>query len=95
VVSVEVLVSVDGLAVSIGVVAGVIDSAGLVVTLVSVLVVVSVEVAGDALGFTTVLLFSVVSPGDAAGAAVSLFCSHATRSAALARMQIYFFIGFG
>jgi hypothetical protein len=37
----------------------------------------------------------VVSAGDAAGAAVSVFCSHATRSAALARMQIYFFIGCG
>ena len=33
--------------------------------------------------------------GEAAGATVSVFCSHATRRAALARMQIYFFIGFG
>ena len=57
-----------------------VDSAGLVV-------------AG---GFTTVVLFSVVvSAGEAAGATVSVFCSHATRSAALARMQIYFFIGYG
>ena len=64
-----------------GVVAGV-DSAGVVAT------VVSVVVAG---GFTTVVLFS--SAGDAAGATVSVFCSHATSSAALARMQIYFFIG--
>jgi hypothetical protein len=47
-------------------------------------------------GFTTVVLFSVVvSAGEAAGATVSVFCSHATRSAALARMQIYFFIGYG
>jgi len=27
------------------------------------------------------------------GSVVSVFCSHAARSAALARMQIYFFIG--
>ena len=44
-------------------------------------------------GFTTVVLFS--SAGEPAGATVSVFCSHATRSAALARMQIYFFIGYG
>jgi hypothetical protein len=50
--------------------------------------------AGD--GFTTVVLFSVLPPGDAAGVAVvSDFCSHAAKSAALARMQMYFFIGFG
>lgn len=57
-----------------------------------VLVVVSVEVppAGD--GFTIVVL---VSPGEAAGATVSVFCSHAAKSAALARMQIYFFISCG
>jgi hypothetical protein len=36
-----------------------------------------------------------VSAGEAAGAAVSVFCSHAARSAALARMQMYFFIGYG
>ena len=70
---------VAGVMVSIGV-----DSAG-VVAVVVVVVVVSVEVAG----------VSAVSAGDAAGAAVSVFCSHATRSAALARMQIYFFIGYG
>ena len=46
-------------------------------------------VAGD--GFTIVVL---VSPGDAAGVTVSVFCSHAARSAALARMQMYFFISF-
>jgi hypothetical protein len=64
------------------------DSAGLVVV-----VVLSVVDEG---GFTTVVLFSVVvSDGEAAGATVSVFCSHATRSAALARMQMYFFIGNG
>jgi hypothetical protein len=84
VLSVVVLVSeVAGVIVAIGV-----DSAGLVVV-----VVVSVEVAGE--GFTMVVLLSVVSLGDAAGATFSVFCSHATRSAALARMQMYFFIGYG
>ena len=73
---------VGGVMVSIGV-----DSAGVVTV-----VVVSEVVAG---GFTTVVLFSVVSAGDAAGVTVSVFCSHATRSATLARMQIYFFIGYG
>ncbi len=34
----------------------------------------------------------VVSLGEAAGVAVSVFCSHAARRAALARMQIAFFI---
>jgi hypothetical protein len=33
-----------------------------------------------------------VAAGLAAGSVVSVFCSHAERSAALARMQIYFFI---
>ena len=78
--------AVAGVIVAIGV-----DSAGVVVTVV-LLVVVSDVVAG---GFTTVVLLSVVSAGDAAGVTVSVFCSHAPRSAALARMQIYFFIGYG
>jgi hypothetical protein len=34
----------------------------------------------------------VVAAGLSAGSVVSVFCSHAVRSAALARMQIYFFI---
>lgn len=33
-----------------------------------------------------------VAVGLAAGSVVSVFCSHAARSAALARMQMYFFI---
>jgi hypothetical protein len=33
-----------------------------------------------------------VAAGLAAGSVVSVFCSHAARIAALARMQIYFFI---
>jgi hypothetical protein len=78
--------AVAGVIVAIGV-----DSAGVVVTVV-LLLVVSDVVAG---GFTTVVLFSVDSAGEAAGVTVSVFCSHATRSAALARMQIYFFIGCG
>lgn len=44
-------------------------------------------------GFTMVVLFSVFfSAGDEAGATTSVFCSHAPRSAALARMQSNFFI---
>jgi hypothetical protein len=84
---------VAGVIVSIGV-----DSAGVVMTVV-LFSVVSIVVAGEvsvvAGGFTTVVLFSVDSAGDAAGATVSVFCSHATRSAAPARMQMYFFIGYG
>lgn len=82
---------VAGVIVSMGV-----DSAGVVMTVV-LFSVVSIVVAGEvaAGGFTTVVLFSVDSAGDAAGATVSVFCSHATRSAALARMQMYFFIGYG
>jgi hypothetical protein len=48
------------------------------------------EVAGEAEGFTTVVLFSVFrsAPG-----VVSVFCSQAARrDAAPARMQMYFFI---
>ena len=33
-----------------------------------------------------------VASGEAAGVAVSVFCSHAASNAALARMQMYFFI---
>ena len=45
-------------------------------------------------GFTTVVLFSVFfSAGEAAGVfTVSVFCSHAAKSAALAKMQNNFFI---
>lgn len=54
------------------------------------------EPLAGAAGFTTVVLFSVFEAGEApgAGATVSVFCSHAARSAALARIQMYFFIGF-
>jgi hypothetical protein len=71
---------VAGVVVAIGV-----DSAGVIVAI-------GVDSAGVVV---MVVLFSVVSAGEAAGAAVSVFCSHATRSAALARMQMYFFIGYG
>lgn len=45
-------------------------------------------------GFTIVVLLSAFAAGDApaAGATVSVFCSHAARSAALARIPMYFFI---
>ena len=54
--------------------------AGLVVSVVVAGLVVSVVVAG------------VVAAGLAAGSVVSVFCSQAARSAALAKMQMYFFI---
>ena len=42
-----------------------------------------------------VVLFSVLVAGDAAGTTVSVRCSHAAKSAALAKMQMYFFmVGF-
>lgn len=41
-------------------------------------------------GFTTVVLFSVFF--SAGGLTVVVFCSHAPKSATLARMQINFFI---
>ena len=53
---------------------------------------------GDAAGDSevpaglSVVVGGVVAAGLAAGSVVSVFCSHAARSAALARMQIYFFI---
>ena len=40
----------------------------------------------------SVVVAGVVAAGLAAVSVVSVFCSHAARSAALARMQIYFFI---
>jgi hypothetical protein len=70
--------------------------------LVDVVVVVSVFVSAGfslitvvsffSVGFTIVVLFSVFFSAGAAGATVSVFCSHAPKSAALARMQISFFI---
>ena len=50
----------------------------------------SVVVAGLV---ASVVVGGLVASGVAAGSVVSVFCSHAARSAALARMQIYFFIG--
>jgi hypothetical protein len=61
---------------------GEVVSAGLVVVVVvSAGLVVVVVVSGEA-----------VAVGLAADSVVSVFCSHAIRSAALARMQMYFFI---
>jgi hypothetical protein len=62
---------------------------------------VSVAAAGDSLvaagasvaaGLVSVVAGAVVGAGVVAGATVSVFCSHAARSAAPARMQMYFFI---
>jgi len=56
----------------------------------------SVVVAGDSVVeaglVASVVVGGLVAAGLAAGSVVSVFCSHAARSAALARMQIYFFI---
>ncbi len=57
----------------------------------------SVVVAGDSvvvagLVVSVVVVGGLVAAGLAAGSVVSVFCSHAARSAALARMQMYFFI---
>jgi hypothetical protein len=46
--------------------------------------------AGD--GFTIVVFVSDLAAGEAPGATVSVFCSQAAKSAALARMQMYFFM---
>jgi len=45
-------------------------------------------------GLVVVVVVSAVAVavGLAAGSVVSVFCSHAARSAALAKMQMYFFI---
>ena len=48
--------------------------------------------AGLADSVVVVVVAGVVAAGLAAGSVVSVFCSHAARSAALARMQMYFFI---
>jgi hypothetical protein len=83
VVSVVVLVSeVAGVAVSIGVAVAI----GLIVAI-------GVDSAGLVAVVVVVLVSDeVVSDGEAAGVTVSVFCSQAARSAALARMQMYFFI---
>ena len=49
--------------------------------------------ASDAEGGVVVAAGGLVEAGVAAGSVVSVFCSHAARSAAPARIQIYFFIG--
>jgi hypothetical protein len=61
---------------------------------------VAVAIGVDSAGLVAVVVVvlvsdEVVSDGEAAGATVSVFCSQAARSAALARIQMYFFIGYG
>jgi hypothetical protein len=69
------------------------EGGGVVVVVVFVLVLVVSLVFSVEAGFTTVVLCSVFfSAGEDAGATTSVFCSHAPRSAALARMQNNFFI---
>ncbi len=48
--------------------------------------------ASVAAGLVSVVAGAVVGAGVAAGVTVSVFCSQAARSAAPARMQMYFFI---
>jgi hypothetical protein len=71
------------------VVPGVEVAAGLVVVVVLVLSEV-LGAVGD--GFTIVVLVWSGAGDAAAGAVVSVRCSQAAKSAALARMQMYFFI---
>ena len=53
----------------------------------------SVVEAGLAVSVVVVVVVGgLVAAGVAAGSVVSVFCSHAARSAAPARMQMYFFI---
>ena len=70
------------------------DGGGVVVVVVFVLVDVLVDsFVFSVVGFTMVVFVSFFSPGeDAAGATTSVLCSQAPRSAALAKMQINFFI---
>lgn len=66
-----------------------------VVLLFVVVLVVSLDFSTVAGGFTTVVLrstFFSAGAGELAGATTSVFCSQAPRSAALAKMQINFFI---
>ena len=66
---------------------------GLVVVFVFVVSLVSLVFSVVEGGFTTVVLCSVFfSAGELAGATTSVFCSHAPRSEALAKMQSNFFI---
>jgi len=67
------------------------DVAGVAVSI-GVMVAIGVDSAGLVV-MVVLVSVDVVSLGDAAGATFSVFCSHATRSAAPARMQMYFFIG--
>jgi len=48
--------------------------------------------ASVAAGLVSVVAGAVVGAGVVAGVTVSVFCSHAARSAAPARIQMYFFI---
>jgi hypothetical protein len=48
--------------------------------------------ASVAAGLVSVVAGAVVGAGVVTGVTVSVFCSHAARRAALARMQMYFFI---
>ncbi len=91
-VSVDVLIPEAGEALIVAAGEALIMDEFVVVVLLLWLVSVCVPPAGD--GFTIVVFVSFLVPGEAPGATVSVFCSQAARSAALARMQMYFFMVF-
>ena len=68
------------------------DGGGVVVVVVFVLVDVLVSFVFSVVGFTMVVFVSFFSAGEDAGATTSVLCSQAPRSAALAKIQINFFI---
>jgi hypothetical protein len=53
----------------------------------------TVPAAEESVADAGLLAAGVLESGVRIGSVVSVFCSHAARSTALARMQIYFFIG--
>ena len=72
------------------------DELGGVDVITVLVLVVSLVFSVVAGGLTTVVFFSTFFSGAGeVGATTSVFCSHAPRSAALAKMQNNFFIGFG
>lgn len=91
------MVASAGLASIAGVIAGAVSIAGVMAGAVSMA---GVIVAAGVMVVVVVVVSTAVSAGvgetaSPAGALTSVFCSHAAKSAALARIQIYFFIGNG
>ena len=74
-----------------------VDEFGVVAVVVVFVLVVSFVFSFSVVGFTTVVLFSTFfsGAGEVVGVTTLVFSSHPPRSAALAKMQISFFISFG